>query len=614
MKPSFQMLTLAVAILGSSFMGGSNLVEEFLVDVPAVRHLLEPARAIDPFLYAPYPGVAEQGSIFDHSNPNYTQTDQRIVAYSGELAYKNCPLPEPPGTTPPGQSCDAGYGGYWSFGLGDWVYYDGHDGIDYGISYRPVYAAADANQVLYAGWWDPQNHRANLGLYARLGHANGYTTTYGHLSAVAVQSCDTPGCASLSQGEMIGISGNTGNSIGPHLHFRVTDPSGRPVDPYGWLGSEPDPWIYNQPESLWVSYPALVYPRIALLPSGPALEYPVRATPGILVDDTSSRFREVPVSCWMPLTVVPGFAINNSMRFSRAHSDAPDCAGQWIFPPGTEPGKYAVFIHIPSSHATSEGAVYSVFHAGEEARLVIDQIVFPNRYYAADGWVYAGSYEFTGEGEEYVELTNRTMDEPEVIVDLEVGADAVRFVPASELVPEVAPTSTAVLESSATPTPVPLTSQSPTSTVTETITPTPLPTLTPEYVLVNVYFVDQYRLDRNLKPVERAGIRWAKSDRLARTVLDEYFRGPGNTERSQFGWIAIYNGFTGYRKLEIIDGVASLYLKGACEPGGAYTIADALKINLKQFDEIRYLKIYDQNGDTRFPEGMSDSIPVCLEP
>ena len=98
-------------------------------------------------------------------------------------------------------------------------------------------------------------------------------------------------------------------------------------------------------------------------------------------------------------------------------------------------------------------------------------------------------------------------------------------------------------------------------------------------------------------------------------MLDEYFHGPGNTERLQYGWVAIYSGFTGYSKLEVKDGVAHLYLKGACEAGGAtYTIADALKVNLKQFDEIRYLKIYDQNGETRFPAGMSDSIPACLEP
>ena len=66
--------------------------------------------------------------------------------------------------------------------------------MDYGISYRPVYAAADADQIVYAGWWDPQNHKVNLGIYVRLHHPNGYNTYYGHMSSVSVQSCSTPGC------------------------------------------------------------------------------------------------------------------------------------------------------------------------------------------------------------------------------------------------------------------------------------------------------------------------------------------------------------------------------------------------------------------------------------
>jgi hypothetical protein len=63
--------------------------------------------------------------------------------------------------------CDQGYGIYWSYDLGGWMSYNGHDGIDYGISYRPVYAAADADRVMYSGWWDPQNHQASYGIYVR---------------------------------------------------------------------------------------------------------------------------------------------------------------------------------------------------------------------------------------------------------------------------------------------------------------------------------------------------------------------------------------------------------------------------------------------------------------
>src|SRR5512143_1117093 len=123
-----------------------------------------PPQAVTPFLYPPYPGSASQESIFDHSTPNYT-FDNRIVGFTGDEARKNCPSPAPPGTPPPQRGvCNAGAGAYWSYSLGAWLYYDGHDGIDYGISYRPVYAAADADRVVYSGWNDPQNHQSGLGI------------------------------------------------------------------------------------------------------------------------------------------------------------------------------------------------------------------------------------------------------------------------------------------------------------------------------------------------------------------------------------------------------------------------------------------------------------------
>jgi murein DD-endopeptidase MepM/ murein hydrolase activator NlpD len=618
LKSFIQYLALSsILFLGNSFLESNHKAEGKLLDDFKEDQGTASVQLVGPFLSPPYPGIAEQGSIFDHSSPNYTQTDKQIVAFSGDIAYKNCPIIAPAGTAPPGGICDAGYGGYWSYSLGDWIYYDGHDGIDFGISYRPVYAAADADRVLYAGWWDPRNHRAGLGLYIRLGHPNGYDTTYGHLSAISVQKCSTPGCVSIAAGEMIGISGNTGNSIGPHLHFRVVNPSGISVDPYGWQGSEPDPWIYNQQESLWKSNPALVYPGTQRLPSGPALDYPEKTASGFLIDDAGFRFTAIPSNCWQVMNVAPGYAINNSMRYSRPGTSVPDCSGRWAFPPGAEEGQYAVYIRIPSSHATSEGAIYSIFHADGENRVIINQTVFPNQFIVSDGWVFAGKYTFKGTGGEFVELTNQTQDEPGRIANIEVGVDAVRFVPVTEAPPTVpAP----IVQASPTflEQPAALATdsvQGPQGTATPIMTGTALPTLTPEYVMVNVYFVDSYRLDRNLEPFEQPGVRWAKSNRQARTVLDEYFRGPGASERSQYGWIGIYNGFTNYTKFEISEGIARVYLKGVCSSDGAsYTIADILNVNLKQFDEIQFVKLYDQNGETREPEGTSDSIPACLEP
>ena len=113
-----------------------------------------------------------------------------------------------------------------------------------------------------------------------------------------------------------------------------------------------------------------------------------------------------------------------------------------------------------------------------------------------------------------------------------------------------------------------------------------------------------------------AGYRWEKStDNFAADVLNEYFKGPGYTEKYVYRWTAIYSGFTGYSRLEVADGIARVYLKGACAPTNYnYTVAQPLMVNLKQFNSIQFVKIYDQNGTTEHPDGASDSIPTCLDP
>ena len=127
--------------------------------------------------------------------------------------------------------------------------------------------------------------------------------------------------------------------------------------------------------------------------------------------------------------------------------------------------------------------------------------------------------------------------------------------------------------------------------------------------------VNKFRYENELPPFVVTGDRWARTNMLPQAALDEYFKGPGSTERFQFGWIALYNGFTGYSRLDIRDGVAHVFLEGTCTPDGRdFTIADLIVLNLKQFPEIQFVKIYDENGTTQTPEGSNDSIPACLQP
>jgi Fe-S cluster biogenesis protein NfuA len=159
-------------------------------------------------------------------------------------------------------------------------------------------------------------------------------------------------------------------------------------------------------------------------------------------------------------------------------------------------------------------------------------------------------------------------------------------------------------------TPTPASSPTATSTRTQTPTATARSTPTPLYTLLRVYFY------QNMSLLEVFGKRWAASSaNLPKFVLDQYFKGPGYTEKYTYGWVAVYSGATGYSKLDVADGIARVYLTGQCNSqGSTFTIAQPLKDTLKQFSYIQFVKIYDQNGNTEVPDGPQDSIPACLEP
>jgi hypothetical protein len=103
-----------------------------------------------------------------------------------------------------------------------------HYGIDYScVVGTPIYAAADG--VVHCGT-DP----AGFGTYVRIDTGT-HLVYAAHLWTVAVREGQQ-----VTAGQVIGTSGNTGNSTGPHLHFEVRDKSGSPwrygaVDPGLWL-------------------------------------------------------------------------------------------------------------------------------------------------------------------------------------------------------------------------------------------------------------------------------------------------------------------------------------------------------------------------------------------
>ena len=98
-----------------------------------------------------------------------------------------------------------------------------HAGIDIlAPTGTPVHATGD-------GFIKKTGENSGLGKFVEVSHpATGYTTVYAHLSVIPKEIRKGK---RVSRGEQIGLSGNTGLSSAPHLHYEVRDKNRRPVNP-----------------------------------------------------------------------------------------------------------------------------------------------------------------------------------------------------------------------------------------------------------------------------------------------------------------------------------------------------------------------------------------------
>ncbi|HYT04636.1 MAG TPA: M23 family metallopeptidase [Gemmatimonadales bacterium] len=97
---------------------------------------------------------------------------------------------------------------------------ESHPGIDIAVPLGTPVRAAGGGLVEAAGT-DPA-----YGLFVLLRHSGGYETMYGHASRLLVQLGD-----SVQTGQVIALSGSSGRSTAPHLHFEVRR-EGKPLDPF----------------------------------------------------------------------------------------------------------------------------------------------------------------------------------------------------------------------------------------------------------------------------------------------------------------------------------------------------------------------------------------------
>ena len=99
-----------------------------------------------------------------------------------------------------------------------------HGGHDWACSTGTSVMASSSGVVIEAGW------NGSYGYNIVISHPDGKKTRYAHLSKINVKVGQK-----VSQGQVIGRSGNTGRSTGPHLHFEMII-NGVRVDPLKYLG------------------------------------------------------------------------------------------------------------------------------------------------------------------------------------------------------------------------------------------------------------------------------------------------------------------------------------------------------------------------------------------
>lgn len=101
-----------------------------------------------------------------------------------------------------------------------------HAGEDFAVSIGTPLAAMSTGTVIFAG------AESGFGILVQVRYWDDTISYYGHMSKVSVNVGDA-----VDPGQIVGLSGNTGHSTGPHLHLEIHPHSGQAVDPLPWLAS-----------------------------------------------------------------------------------------------------------------------------------------------------------------------------------------------------------------------------------------------------------------------------------------------------------------------------------------------------------------------------------------
>jgi murein DD-endopeptidase MepM/ murein hydrolase activator NlpD len=120
---------------------------------------------------------------------------------------------------------------YEKFGL------PGHEGIDISAPFGTPYYAVAPGMVIWASDQRRSGGPSAYGWHVIVQHAAGYSTLYAHAAAGGLAVVGT----AVSAGDVVGISGNSGNSTGPHLHLTLKQEG---FQLPGWPAGYMDPWPF----------------------------------------------------------------------------------------------------------------------------------------------------------------------------------------------------------------------------------------------------------------------------------------------------------------------------------------------------------------------------------
>jgi murein DD-endopeptidase MepM/ murein hydrolase activator NlpD len=99
-----------------------------------------------------------------------------------------------------------------------------HAGEDFAVSVGTPLVSMSTGTVAFAG------EESGFGNLVEIRYWDGTISYFGHMSVVSVNVGE-----SVDPGEIVGQSGNTGHSTGPHLHLEIHPDGGEAVDPLPWL-------------------------------------------------------------------------------------------------------------------------------------------------------------------------------------------------------------------------------------------------------------------------------------------------------------------------------------------------------------------------------------------